>query len=600
MADTIGRIDVPESAASVSFPFVTDFTHGRAVARRVIAHAFGDPRVEQRFYVGNPAARYTFVRRTLSNAARATLAQFWRDTQGGVASFLYAVPLEDHTFATTRVRFEEGPISFEDLTGAVCSAGVTFVEVPDPASAPAYASAGASLTRFPDAPLAAALLDDVQEIVPLVRIRVGAAAVPDIFLSDRRVTIDGNPYQPRLLRVGEPGSDVLMSQSIDGSSDDVQFAFGNADLVMGEVANDTDLIGARIEFSLFHVGSLRKLDLWAGEVVDWNSDAGPEFVVRASDRLSALTLSSPVGTCSRSCWRRYGQDGCPATPGTQPLDLVHFPSADANSCDLGYETNNGCLAHSTAGHQTKASFGGVWAKPQQVRILDNSTGTWGIGRGSITPTSQIGDSLWGQTLAEIWHNDDGIPQRALPVACRIAAGREESDFYIALGVVGRGPRGAFTTAQMVDTDGDGKKETFIGSTLDGQPHHGWKTDDNGNPTGNSYGLRQSLGADPATDCFSLSRVGSVPSSWREVSAGGSCLEDTYAAGVAFCEIRRVDEKGVQVSTVASHSMQALISQGLTARTWTAPGANALGHMSLLDRWNPDVMLGRIGKTRWFL
>src|ERR1017187_8936984 len=122
------------------------------------------------------------------------------------------------------------------------------------------------------------------------------------------------------VRMGEPGSDVLMSQSIDGSSDDVQFAFGNADLVMGEVANDTDLIGARIEFSLFHVASLRKLDLWAGEVVAWNSDAGPEFVVRASDRLSALTLSSPVGTCSRSCWRRYGQDGCPATPGTQPLD----------------------------------------------------------------------------------------------------------------------------------------------------------------------------------------------------------------------------------------------------------------------------------------
>ena len=261
MADTIGRIEVPESAASVSFPFVTDFTHGRAVARRVIAHAFGDPRVEQRFYVGNPAARYTFARRTLSNAARTTLAQFWRDTQGGVASFLYAVPLEDQTFATTRVRFEEGPISFEDLTGAACSAGVTFVEVPDPASAPEYTSVGTSLTRFPDAPLAAALLDEVQEIVPLVRIRVGEAAVPDIFLSDRRVTVDGNLYQPRLLRVGEPGSDVLMSQSIDGSSDDVQFAFGNADLGMGEVANDTDLIGARIEFSLFHVGSLRKLDL---------------------------------------------------------------------------------------------------------------------------------------------------------------------------------------------------------------------------------------------------------------------------------------------------------------------------------------------------
>lgn len=29
-------------------------------------------------------------------------------------------------------------------------------------------------------------------------------------------------------------------------------------------------------------------------------------------------------------------------------------------------------------------------------------------------------------------------------------------------------------------------------------------------------------------------------------------------------------------------------------------AKALGHLSLLDKWNPDVMLGRIGKTRWFL
>ena len=29
-------------------------------------------------------------------------------------------------------------------------------------------------------------------------------------------------------------------------------------------------------------------------------------------------------------------------------------------------------------------------------------------------------------------------------------------------------------------------------------------------------------------------------------------------------------------------------------------ASALGHLSLLDRWNPDVMLGRIGKTRWML
>jgi hypothetical protein len=29
-------------------------------------------------------------------------------------------------------------------------------------------------------------------------------------------------------------------------------------------------------------------------------------------------------------------------------------------------------------------------------------------------------------------------------------------------------------------------------------------------------------------------------------------------------------------------------------------AKTLGHLSLFDKWDPDVMLGRIGKTRWFL
>ena len=82
----------------------------------------------------------------------------------------------------------------------------------------------------------------------------------------------------------------------------------------------------------------------------------------------------------------------------------------------------------------------------------------GIGRATITPTSQISNSIWGQTIPKIWHNDDGIPQRRLPVTCCIAAGREESDFYIALGVVGKGPLGAFSVPTMIDEDGDGVKE----------------------------------------------------------------------------------------------------------------------------------------------
>jgi hypothetical protein len=573
MSETIGRITITEETASVSFPFVSDYPHGRAKARQVIAHSFGDPRVEQRFYAGDPAERYTFVRRTLSNAQRAALAQFWADCKGGVVSFLYQVPQEDQSFVYKTVRFENAPLSLEDLAGSICSCGVTFVEIPDPDDAPVYTTAsGGELTRFPDSSLATALLDEVQEIIPLVRIRVSETAVNDIFLSDRRVTVDRDLYQPRLLRVGEPGSDVLIQQSIDGSTDDVQFAFGNADRLMIQLANDTELKWATIELSLYQVQTGYKLNLWAGRIVEWASDAGPEFIVRASDPLSALTLSSPVRVCSHSCWRRYGLDGCPATIGTQPLDTTHFPDADADWCDLGYETPNGCLAHSP-GDQTKRYFGGAHTDPKKIIIHDTSTGLWGIGQQTITPTSQINDSFFGTSLPEIWHHDDGVAQRGLPVNCKVATGREESDFYEALGVVGAGPLGAFTLPQMVDTDADGIKETYVGPTLDGQPSHLFKTDENGNTTETPGSLGLHLGADPAGehDYFSLDETAGTPSSYREVQYGASIYRDDYAAGVAFIVIRRTDESGVQLSVPASHSMIASISQGLTGWTWTEPG-----------------------------
>jgi hypothetical protein len=573
MSETIGRIELPDAIIDTStpyFPFVTEYPHGMAIARQVIAHSFGDPRVEQRYFVGDPAARYTYVATALTNDDRATLVAFWQSIQGGVLPFIYGVPQEDQSFVETVVRFENGPLTLNDLLACICSVGITFIEIPDPAIAPEYATdTNSPLIRFPDTTLAEALLDEVQEIIPLIHIRVAEAAVDDIYLSDRRVTIDGTLYQPRLLRVGDPGSDILIQQSIDGSTDDVQFAFGNADRLMIQLANDTELKWAQIELSLYHVQTGYLLNLWAGRIVSWESNAGPEFVIHASDPLSALNILSPVRVCSHSCYRRYGLDGCPAIVGSQPLDTAHFPLADATWCDLGYDTPNGCLAHSPAG-ETKHYFGGVVIAPEQAQVLDNSTGLWGLGRQSITPTSQINDSAWGKSLPEIWHNDDGIPQRGLPVQCTIACGREESDFYSAIGLVGVGPIGAFTTTAMVDTDGDGTKETFVGSTLDGQPHHGWKVDSSGNPTGNSYGLFTALGTDPAgaNDYFSIGRVAGTPDSFREVISGSSVFWDNFISGISFLSIRRVDEVGVQLSTPGSHSMIAMISQGLTGWTWT--------------------------------
>jgi hypothetical protein len=550
-----------------SFPLRTDFQHGPALKQNVIVHQFADPsgKVEQRFLVGNGTTRYLFRRAGLANSERKKLLAFWESMVGPGGTFLYDVPQEDQTFVSKTVAFENEPLTLEDLADHICSVGITFVEIPDPSIPPSY-PISATLERFPDSTLADALTEQEQEIIPLIRLRVIEAAVPDLLFSDRLCNVGGLSYVPRLLRIGDPGSDVLISQIVgddnDVPADDVSFAFGNADRYMIQLANYTELRKARIEVSLYHVQSAIKLDLWAGEVVNWASDQGPEFTLQASDIISALSLQSPAGNISRTCWKIYGDInyGCPAVK-QGPDDF----------CDLGYDTPNGCLVK-----QVPRSFGGAVVKPQMIQIKDNSTGgLFGFGRANITPTSQINDSIINGTLPEIWHNDDGIPQRGLSVQCRIADGREESDFYDALGIVGKGPIGAFTVAAMYDSDGDGKKETFLGATLDGQPHHGFKqTDSSGNFTDNNDGYRFAMGEDPALeqDYFSLGRVGDSTTDPREVVSGGLIFERNYAAGVAFIELRRTDQKGVQPSAISSHQMTAMISQGLHGVVWSAPGS----------------------------
>jgi hypothetical protein len=59
--------------------------------------------------------------------------------------------------------------------------------------------------------------------------------------------VGGQLYLPRLIGIGEPGSDVLISQDIKGTSDNVRFTFGNGDRVMTQLANDTDLKYAEID-----------------------------------------------------------------------------------------------------------------------------------------------------------------------------------------------------------------------------------------------------------------------------------------------------------------------------------------------------------------
>jgi len=535
MSDFIGRVPVPEIVIAGVFPITSDFPHGRTHAPQVVVHRFGsaNAKVEQRFLLGTGAKRFTVRRSRLRESERVALRDFWENQYGPFGAFYYDAPNEDGNGTTRYVcRFENEPLSWEMVSDFVCSIGATLVEIPT--SSPTY-TLNATLSRFPSSELSAALLAQVQQLIPLVKIQPLEAGYAAIHVSDRRCTIGGQLHQARLVDFDG------VSQSLGNQADEAHFVFGNSDRVMRELANDVDLFRGSIEFSLFHVATGIKLDLWKGDIVDWSFDSGPEFRVRAADGIYELNLPYPTRRISRTCWKHFDDGlGCPFSQ-QGGLDLVHFPTANLTECDKGYETPNGCLAHSM-----KRYFGGLLAEPQGVRIKDNSTGTWGFGRSSITSVSLVADSIYDEVLPEIYTDS------AMPVNCKIAAGRDESDFYDALGIVGEGPLGAFGT----------------GHKLDGQFHHGYP---------GSFGLRTALGTDPAgpTDFFSLGQSGDqTAGDWRKVFSGVSTYLDNFAAGTAFVELRRSDPKGLQPSRLGEHQMQAIVNQGLSGWVWAAPGVRS--------------------------
>jgi hypothetical protein len=511
MPDTIGNISVPEiSVSGTPFPLVSDFPHGRAHAPKVVVHRFGgaNRKLEQRFYIGDGLTAFTVVRSDLSETELSNLVAFWESCQGGYKPFTYNAPSDDGlSTAAYTCRFAGDTLSFERLEGLVTSVGLTLIGVPT--TSPTY-TLNSTSTRFPGSSLQTALLSQVQQVIPLIKIQAIDPAYPAIYLSDRRCTIGGQLYQARLLVHDE------ISQSIGNEADAASFTFGNADEVLTQLAADTDLFRATLEFSLFHVGTGIKLDLWKGQVINWDGEGQPEFKLVCSDALYELTLPYPPDTIGRRCDKLHISSEC-------PNDTVGINSG--TPCDKGWDTPAGCRFHEMDNY-----FGAVIAKPQSVSIKDNGTGMKGFGRNTITSTSLLEDTIYGTVVPEIYTDTP------MPVNCKIAIGREEDTFYTALGIVGRGPLGAYGS----------------GHTLDNQPNHG---------PGN-LGLKEVLGEDPNPESFSLYSI-----------AEGYGPE--RAAGIAWVEIRRADEKGRQLSRLSEHAMKAIVAQGLKGWVWSAPGSRVL-------------------------
>jgi hypothetical protein len=530
------------SVGGSPFPLVSDFGYRMARQPQVFEHTFGsgNGKITQRFYRGDGARRFLIVKSGMNESMRVALRNFWETNSGAYGAFAYLAPSDDGTTTTSyTVRFDNVPLSWQMLTDQLSSTGVTLVEIPTPS--PTY-SLNSTVTRFPSSGLAIALQDQVQVLVPLIQIQPLLPGYPTIYLSDRRCTIGSQLWLPRLLELPE------ISQTYGSESDSSTFIFGNADRVMTLLANDTPLFNAVISYSLFHVGTGIKIDIWQGEVKDWNSDAGPQFSMIASDGFRELTLPYPTRRISRMCWKKFN-DGtsCPAST-AGGLHLTDI-------CDKGFDTALGCQYHGMDNY-----FGGIIANPQTVVTKDNSTGVMGFGRSTLTSVSLINDSIYDEVVPEVYTD---VP---MPVPCKICEGRDEGEFYVALGIVSEGPIGNFGSMPVA-----GPPPFTVFQSLDGQYWHGFGLKFTTIPE-SMYGLRTSYGHDPAqnndpdaaSDRFSLGQGGS----------GIQTYGTAKAAGTAFIEIRRTDAKGLQLSQVTQHSMQAIVTIGMSGSIWSGPGSRS--------------------------
>jgi len=286
-----------------------------------------------------------------------------------------------------------------------------------------------------------------------------------------------------------------------------------------------------------------------------------------------LTLSSPVGAhaadvlagdTARTAARHHRRPG--------PRHY-HFATADAVLLRPGLRDGQwlpGALGGRKS-HQalTSATYG---PKPQQVRIQDQFDRAGGDWPGpTITPHRQISDSLWGQTIPEIWHNDDGIPQRALPVTCRIAAGPRGS--RISTSALGSSAKAPWVVVQLTPTMNRRDALTAYVTRLDarGQTHHGLDVSTiSGNPPGSSLGSGRRWGQIlPATMISSpFGRVGTTPSSVGARSSVALVLRGHLRGGRGAVRDPANRQKGVATDHCSdSHAMIAMISQGLTAWVW---------------------------------
>jgi hypothetical protein len=581
MADFLGPIAIPDAPVIGDFPIRPDYGSGIEITDRVVVHLTDTPglRTEQRFYIGDGARRFRVRKFQLACEEYDDLKAHWQEAQGVHAQFYYDHPVSKSSTERVLVRYDETQLAIDLLAGLITSeVGIVLAEVPTAAASVAVDPE--PLERFPDALLTAELLHDIQRPIPLITIQPRGEKEPGVpqdplYLSDRRISITGltggdRLYLPRLLEWSG------ISQSLGENSDSARFVFGNADECWFDYCNAVALSRARVDFCLVFAkyesedptaGTGVLLKLWSGYLQTQGfrgQDDGLE--ITAFDGVYELNMAYPSRMVSRTCWKKFA-DGvwCPYSEthlnpdtGAPALDPAGNPFT---FCPKDYEAckERGMLLH----------FGGIRAPAQTVRIKSDTIKIHG--RSEISSVTVASDTIYQRPVPEIYMDtrkvesvtgedddmvvtwsEDGFP---MPVVAEVALGVDEDEYYSAIGILSEGP------IQSVHAD-------LLKHKLDDKaPHDPEK----------SGGFRSPPGRDPAASSYDFFATNISPWNWP-VSAKDATPAlpagtpyppgSTFAAGTAFCEIRRTDDKGLQLYKVSDRKMVITVTGGMGGWFWS--------------------------------
>jgi hypothetical protein len=194
MPEYLGPVLIPEIAPSGTWPLPVDYGMVYLLEPPVVVHRFptGDAQREQRFYLGDGQRRIRLTLPNLNTARKDLVTDFWEARRGPYEPFTLEVAEPDGTTPATQSAFAGYHLA-RPSPRTILNGSIEPIEILHHAHL---------RDRGDRDPLPQRRSQDRppqpgQEVFPLIHIRTLSPAY-DIYVSDRRVQVDGQLYQPRL------------------------------------------------------------------------------------------------------------------------------------------------------------------------------------------------------------------------------------------------------------------------------------------------------------------------------------------------------------------------------------------------------------------